>query len=68
MVNKQSFIDAFGSLSNAAREIGCSRRSIYDWMETGEISEYCSRGLAAGKDWHKKIRDLGFNPANLKPL
>lgn len=68
MINNDSFANAFGSLSNAAKRIGCSRRAIYDWIELGYIPKICTRGLAAGQNWHAIIRKLGFNPENLRRI
>lgn len=68
MINAQSFIDAFGTKTNAAKQIGTSRVTIDAWISQGYISEECRHGLAAGKNWHRIIKDLGFSPTSLKPL
>ena len=70
MINKKGFVNAFGSLTNAAKEIGCSRQSIYDWSKSGKIPEECTGGPTSsrGKNWHKIITDLGYNPKTMKPI
>lgn len=68
MITAQSFIDAFGTKTNAAKQIGTSRVTIDQWISQGYISKECKHGIAAGRQWHSRIKDLGFSPTTLKPL
>lgn len=68
MLTKQSFIDSFGSIRQAASDIGASRLTIYTWIGNGEIPSECTRGKSKGTNWHEKIKVLGFNPQDLTPL
>ena len=68
MITAQNFIDAFGTKTNAAKQIGTSRVTIDAWISQGYISKECRHGIAAGTDWHDRIKKLGFSPTTLLPL
>lgn len=67
MINKKQVIKAFGSIRQAALQIGVSRLTIYKWIEEGEIPEECTRGELTGTNWWEKLKELGLSP-NLTEL
>ena len=62
MVDKESFIEAFGTLTEAGKKMNCSRQSIYDWIELGYIPKICDGGPTSsrGKNWHKILKKQGL--------
>jgi transposase len=52
---KQIFLDRYGTLANASKELGVSRQVIYNWINNGVCLNSCA--------W--VAEELGVHPAKL---
>jgi DNA invertase Pin-like site-specific DNA recombinase len=52
---KQMFLDCYGTLTKASRELGVSRQVIYNWINNGVCLNSCA--------W--VAEELGVHPAKL---